>query len=96
MDDRNGFDPGDNSADARWNTNYRSSADGGATWSSEVQLSAYVPGYTYKLATPAEGYLQPYGDYFEIDINDAGQTVAVWGEGNSYFGPGNIWYARGQ
>jgi hypothetical protein len=95
-DDRNGFDPGDNSLDARWNTYYRSSSDGGTNWSAEAKLSAYVSGFAYKFATPMDGYLQPYGDYFEIDINSSGQTVAVWGEGNSYFGPGNIWFARGQ
>jgi BNR repeat protein len=95
QDDRNGFDPGDDSPDARWNTYYRSSADGGAMWSGETKLSAHVPGYTYKLLTPADGYLQPYGDYFEIDITGIGRTVAVWGEGKSYFGPGNIWYAHG-
>jgi hypothetical protein len=94
MDDRNGFDAGDNDPDARWNVYERSSLDGGLTWTDEARLSAYVPGYTYKLATPQQGFLQPYGDYFELDINSAGQTVAVWGEGNSYFGPGNIWFAR--
>ena len=93
MDDRNGFDAAGNDPAARWNTYYRSSADGGATWSSEVRLSAFVAGYSYKLATPLPGFLQPYGDYFEIDINSAGKTVAIWGEGNSYIGPGNVWYA---
>jgi hypothetical protein len=92
QDDRNGFDSG-TSPDARWNTYYRSSADGGAAWSGEAQLSAYVPGYGYKLA---EGYLQPYGDYFELDINDDDLTVAIWGEGFSWTGPGNIWFAREQ
>lgn len=96
QDDRNGFDPGDNAPAARWNTYYRSTRDGGATWSGEAKLSAYVPGYSYKLATPSDGYLQPYGDYFEIDITGTGSTVAAWGEGNSYVGPGNIWYARGR
>jgi hypothetical protein len=96
MDDRNGFDPGGNDPAARWNTYYRSSADGGATWSSEVRLSAFVAGYSYKLATPQPGFLQPYGDYFELDINAAGKTVAIWGEGNSYIGPGNVWYALQQ
>jgi BNR repeat protein len=94
-DDRNGFDSGSNDANARWNTYYRSSANGGSNWSGEAKLSAFVAGYTYKFATPKDGYLQPYGDYFEIDINAAGKTVAAWGEGNSYFGPGNIWFARG-
>jgi len=95
-DDRNGFDAGGNDPNARWNTYYRSSTDGGATWSPETKLSAFVAGYTYKFATPKDGYLQPYGDYFEIDINSAGKTVALWGEGNSYFGPGNVWFARQQ
>ena len=94
MDDRNGFDAGGSNPDARWNTYYRSSTDGGASWSSEVRLSAFVAGYTYKIAAPQQGYLQPYGDYFEIDVNSAGKTVALWGEGNSYVGPGNVWYAR--
>ncbi len=94
MDDRNGHDPGGDSLDARWNVWYRSSTDGGSSWTDEAQLSAYVPGYAYKLATPHDGFLQPYGDYFELDIRDDGRTVAVWGEGNSYIGPGNVWFAR--
>jgi len=90
-DDRNGFDAGGNDPDARWNTYYRSSTDGGENWSDEAQLSAYMAGFTYKFT---DGYLQPYGDYFELDIDSAGKTVALWGEGNSYFGPGNVWFAR--
>jgi hypothetical protein len=93
QDDRNGLDFGGNDPDARWNTYYRYSTDGGVTWSEEAQLSAFVSGYDYKLATPGDGYLQPYGDYFELDISN-GETVAVWGEGNSYIGPGNVWFAR--
>ena len=96
MDDRNGFDGGGNDPNARWNNYYRSSTDGGATWSAESKLSAFVAGFTYKFATPSDGYLQPYGDYFEIDIDSHGKTVALWGEGNSYAGPGNIWFARQQ
>jgi hypothetical protein len=96
MDDRNGFDTGNDDPNARWNTYYRSSTDGGATWSSEVQLSRFVAGYSYKYATPQEGFGEPYGDYFELDIDGAGTTHALWGEGPSYAGPGNVWYARGQ
>lgn len=92
-DDRNGFDAGGFDPDARWNTYYRSSTDGGATWTDETRLSAFVAGFTYKFA---DGYLQPYGDYFELDIDSAGKTVAFWGEGNSYIGPGNVWFAREQ
>jgi hypothetical protein len=94
MDDRNGFDAGGNDPDARWNTYYRTSADGGTSWSDELQLSAYQAGFSYKLDQPLDGYLQPYGDYFELDIDAAGRTHALWGEGNSYAGPGNVWYAR--
>jgi hypothetical protein len=96
MDDRNGFDAGGDDPNARWNTYYRWSTDGGGTWSAEVKLSAFVAGYTYKFATPKDGYLQPYGDYFEMDIDSSGKTVALWGEGNSYAGPGNIWFAQQQ
>ena len=93
MDDRNGFDAGGGDPAARWNTYYRSSADGGQSWSAEVRLSAFVAGYSYKFAAPQPGFLQPYGDYFEMDTNSSGKTVVVWGEGNSYVGPGNVWYA---
>lgn len=93
MDDRNGLDAGGNDPSARWNTWYRQSADAGATWSAETKLSAYVAGYTYKFSTPQDGYLQPYGDYFELDVDVRGRTVALWGEGNSYAGPGNLWFA---
>jgi hypothetical protein len=96
MDDRNGFDAGGNDPNARWNTYYRASTDGGATWSAETQLSAYAPGYSYDFATPKDGYLQPYGDYLEMDIDSLGKTVVVWGEGNSYVGPGNVWFTRQQ
>jgi hypothetical protein len=96
MDDRNGFDTGNDDPNARWNVYYRSSANGGASWSPEAQLSQFVADYVYKFATPKEGFAEPYGDYFELDIDGAGATQAIWGEGPSYNGPGNIWYARGK
>jgi BNR repeat-like domain len=94
MDDRNGFDTGNDDPNARWNVYYLSSTDGGATWSPETKLSQFVPGYPYKHATPLDGFGQPYGDYFELDVDGAGRTHALWGEGPSYNGPGNVWYAR--
>ena len=94
MDDRNGFDTGAEDPNARWNVYYRSSSDAGATWSGEAKLSQYVPGYAYKYATPKDGFAEPYGDYFELDIDGAGQAHAIWGEGPSYVGPGNVWYAH--
>jgi hypothetical protein len=75
----------------QWNTWYRRSTDGGATWSSAVRLSDATGGASYKTAA---GFLEPYGDYGEIAITSAGKTIAVWGEGTSYDGPGGVWYNR--
>lgn len=71
-----------------WNVWYRSSRDGGHTWSRPVNVSDADSGADYK--TP-EGFMEPYGDYGEIAINSAGQTVAAWGEGFSWLGPGGAW-----
>jgi len=75
-----------------WNTYYRSSTNGGATWSAESDISTYVAGFSY--IQPA-GFSFPFGDYFEIDIDDRGTTHAIWGEGLNWDSPGSIWYARG-
>lgn len=91
MDDRAGHDLGGNDPSARWNTWYRASWDGGLSWSAEVRLSALAAGYPYSFP---DGFLQPYGDYFELDIDSTGRSHAIWGEGASYAGPGNVWYAR--
>jgi hypothetical protein len=80
-------------AGALWNVYYRSSANGGASWSAETNLSTYVAGYTY---IQSGGYSYPFGDYFEMDIDEQGTTHAVWGEGLNYQTPGSIWYARGK
>ena len=87
---------GNDDPNGRWNVYYRSSADGGGTWSAEAKLSQYVPGYSYKYGPPKDGFAEPYGDYFELDIDGGGLTHAIWGEGPSYVGPGNVWYARGR
>ncbi len=76
-----------------WNTYYRSSTNGGATWSAEAQLSSYVPGYSY---IQPKGFAFPFGDYFELAIDSRGQTLAVWGEGLNYQTPGSIWYTSGR
>ena len=75
-----------------WNTYYRSSRDGGATWSAESDLSTYVAGFDY---IRQDGFSFPFGDYFELDIDDRGTTHAVWGEGHNWDTPGSIWYTRG-
>jgi Neuraminidase (sialidase) len=76
-----------------WNVWYRSSTDGGATWSDETRLSTGAAGYSY--ITP-DGFAFPFGDYFEMDITDRGDTVAVWGEGANYDTPGSIWFVTGR
>jgi hypothetical protein len=76
-----------------WNAYYRSSTNGGATWSSESQLSTYVPGYEY---INPRGFKFPFGDYFEMDIDNHGDTQVVWGEGLTYESPGSIWYSNGR
>jgi hypothetical protein len=30
----------------------------------------------------------------ELDVDGAGKTYALWGEGPIYAGPGTVWYAR--
>jgi BNR repeat protein len=76
-----------------WDTYYRSSTNGGATWSAEKQMSSYVRGYSY---IQRDGFSFPFGDYFEMDIDSRGQTQAVWGEGLNYKSPGSIWYSNGR
>ena len=77
-----------------WNTFYRSSTNGGATWTAETQLSGgSVHGYDYILSS---GFRFPFGDYFGLAIDSDGNTHAVWGEGQDYKSPGSIWYTRGR
>jgi hypothetical protein len=76
----------------RWNTFYRSSTNGGATWSAEARISSYLPGYRY---IRSNGFSFPFGDYFEIGIDNQGRTQAVWGEGLNFRSPGSIWYSNG-
>jgi hypothetical protein len=76
-----------------WNTYYRTSTNGGATWNAETRLSGPAAGYDYIL--PA-GFRFPFGDYFGLAIDSEGATHAVWGEGRDYKSPGSIWYTHGR
>jgi hypothetical protein len=76
-----------------WNTFYRSSTNGGATWSPETQLSSFVPGYSY---IQPSGFSFPFGDFFGITIDNRGDSQVVWGEGMNYQAPGSIWYVNGR
>jgi len=74
-----------------WNVYYRTSKDGGNTWSAETTLSTNVAGYSYAFA---DGFRFPFGDYFDLTIDYLGRTQACWGEGYDYLTPGNVWYTR--
>ena len=63
----------------------------GVTWSSPVKISDVTSGASYKTAN---GFLEPYGDYGETAITNAGRSIGIWGEGNSYTGPGGVWLNR--
>lgn len=76
-----------------WNTFYRSSTNGGATWGVESRLSGPARGYDYILLN---GFRFPFGDYFSLAIDNEGTTHAVWGEGRDYKSPGSIWYTHGR
>jgi BNR repeat protein len=81
----------DNSTGA-WNVWYRSSADGGATWSAAVRISDATSGTPYKTAN---GFTSYYGDYDGIAITNLGKSVTVSGQGASFStGPGSIWFNR--
>lgn len=73
-----------------YNLWYRTSSDGGATWSSEIQVSKFRTGYPY---VTSQGFAFPYGDYITMALDPAGHVQLAWGEGPSWSGPGNTLYA---
>jgi len=73
-----------------YNIWYRSSSDGGQTWSAEVQVSQFRGGYPY---VTAQGFSFPYGDYITLALDSKGHVHLAWGEGPSWSGPGNVLYA---
>ena len=80
----------ENDDTSSWNVWYRSSTNGGDTWTQAVKISdapADAAGYT-----DANGFDEIYGDYGEIDITSEGKAIAVWGEGFSWLGPGGTWF----
>jgi hypothetical protein len=81
----------DNSTGA-WNVWYRASTDGGVTWSAPLRISDATSGTPYKTAS---GFTSYYGDYDAIAITNAGKSVTVSGQGQSFStGPGSIWFNR--
>jgi hypothetical protein len=76
-----------------WNVWYRESRNGGDTWKPAVKISDASTGAGYKRRG---GFFEVYGDYGEIAITSSGHTIAAWGEGFSWIGPGGIWMNRGR
>ena len=72
-----------------WNVWYRTSPNGGRSWSSPQRISDAPPGAADYIGQ--SGFAEVYGDYGEIAVTNAGKTVATWGEGFSYTGPGGTW-----
>jgi hypothetical protein len=85
QDDRNG-------THTAWNAWYRSTTNGGNSWTTPVRVSNLGSGAPYKSAA---GYSFPYGDYDELTVDAAGVSQLIWGEGSSFTGPGGTWYTRG-
>jgi len=85
QDNRNGA--------SAYNTWYTRTTNGGMTWSSQIRLSDLGSGAGYKTAN---GYLFPYGDYFEMETAASGINYVIWSEGTNYVGPGGSWYTKGQ
>ena len=77
----------------RWNVYFRSSTNGGASWSAETDLSTYVTGYEYIFQ---DGFRFPFGDYYEMDIDEQGTNHVIFGEALNYDSPGSIWYTKGK
>jgi hypothetical protein len=73
-----------------WNVWYRSSPNGGATWSPPVKLDDAPSGAAGYVN--AKGFDEIYGDYGEIAVTNRGKTFAAWGEGFSWTGPGGTWF----
>ena len=91
MDDRLG-DPLDHTNG--WNVWYRSSTDGGETWTGP---SARVSQFDQSRSeSHPNGFDFPYGDYQGIDLTPTGDIVMAWGEGHNYTGgptnPGHVIY----
>lgn len=80
-DNRNG--PGN------YNTYERETTDLGASFTPVARLSNLGHGASYK---DHGGYQFSYGDYFDLAINNVGETFVVWGESDDYWGPGGTWY----
>ena len=78
-------------ANTAWNAWLRQTSNGGRTWDAPLRLSDRASAAPYKSAA---GHKFPYGDYQEIGADATGHYHVIWGEGDSYDGPGGTWYTK--
>ena len=76
----------------KWNTYFRYSNNGGSSWSPETDLSTFVTGFSYIFT---DGFRFPFGDYYEMDVDEQGTNHIIFGEALNYDSPGSIWYVKG-
>jgi hypothetical protein len=61
----------------------------------QLELGAnHDPADAYRDYSSAAGFDHPYGDYSETVTDGAGNFYSVWGEGESYVGSGDVYYAK--
>ena len=78
----------------RWNVYYRSSTNGGSTWSSEKDISTYVSGHRPTSSRTVFASPSETTSRWILILPD--NAHAVWGEGYDYDSPGSIWYSQGK
>jgi len=96
MDDRNDALDGVVDHTDGWNLWYRTSTDGGSTWTTPgLRVSVFDPSQSQ---SGPNGFLFPYGDYtgLALDPNCRNRAIMTWGEGRDWVGgpaaPGHIEY----
>jgi hypothetical protein len=52
-----------------------------------------VSGFSYIFN---DGFRFPFGDYYEIDIDEQGTNHVIFGIGFDYNAPGSVWYVKGK
>ena len=74
-----------------WNVYERSSTNGSASWSVESVMTQATPYRSYQTAA---GFSHPYGDYTETVPDQSGNFYAIWAEGESKAGTGDVFFAK--
>jgi hypothetical protein len=73
----------------QFNVFYRTSSNGGSTFSSETIVNQNL-GFPYQ---GSAGFEFTYGDYYAIAVDPRVGVHLAWGEGPDNLGPGNVFYS---